>query len=366
MKMNILFLLHLPPPVHGSSMVGQYIKDSKIINKNIHADYINLLASRNVDETGKMSFKKINDFIATWFNLLRLLLKKKPDICYLALTTTGFAFYRDVLLIMLLKLFRVKRIYHLHNKGVSTKKNNLIYQTFYKYVFKGAEVILLSKRLYGDIECFVPESNIHICPNGVPNKNIEGDINVVKKTVKLLFLSNLIESKGIFVLLNALAILENKGLDFECNFVGGEGDISSNDLMSYIKSLNLENKVFYKGRKYNNEKDLFFIESDVFVFPTYYSNECFPLVLLEALKFSLPVVSTTEGAISEIIEDGETGFLVEKQDVNGLADKIEILIKNEELRNKMSVMSRKKFVNNYTLLEFENRIFKILNTFNHK
>lgn len=364
MKLNILFLLHLPPPIHGSSMVGQYIKDSRLINDNIHADYINLLASRNINETGKMNFKKIVNFISIWFGLLRRLLNKKPDLCYLALTTTGAAFYRDVLLIVLLKLFRVKRVYHLHNKGVSTKKNNLVYQIFYKYAFKEAKVILLSKQLYQDIEHFVPESNIYICPNGVPETDIEDKVNTKKRAVNLLFLSNLIESKGVFVLLEALAILNNKGVDFECNFVGGEGDISSDDLMSYIKLLNLENKIFYKGKKYNNDKNLLFIESDIFVFPTYYSNECFPLVLLEALKFSLPVVSTTEGAISEIIEDGETGFLVEKKDIKALANKIEILIENTELRNKMSVKSRRKFVNDYTLLEFEKRIFKILNKIN--
>ncbi|NVK51786.1 MAG: glycosyltransferase family 4 protein [Flavobacteriaceae bacterium] len=362
MKPRVLFLLHLPPPIHGSSMIGKYIKDSDIINNNVQANYINLLASESVNQTGKISFKKIKNFISTWVKVFLFLMKKKPDLCYLALTTTGAAFFRDVLLIMLLKLFRVKRVYHLHNKGVSIKQNNLIYKWLYKYTFKKANVILLSKILYEDVKDFVKESDIHICPNGIPETDKKIDrLKSKGKRIKLLFLSNLIESKGVFVLLNALAILNSRGLDFECNFIGGEGDISNEDLMSCVKSLNLERQIFYKGRKFNNDKDLFFTESDIFVFPTYYSKECFPLVLLEALKFSLPVVSTREGAISEIIEDRETGFLVEKQDAKDLADKIEILIKNEELRNKMSIKSRIKFVNNYTLLEFEKRIFKILN-----
>ena len=59
MKPKILFILHLPPPVHGSSMVGQYIKDSKIINTSFVAQYINLSTSKTVDEIGKYPILKI-------------------------------------------------------------------------------------------------------------------------------------------------------------------------------------------------------------------------------------------------------------------------------------------------------------------
>ena len=90
---KILFLLHLPPPVHGSSMVGQFIKESELINGNFKCDYINLLASTNITETGKVSFKKVMGFVTIWFNLLAKLIKNKTQPCYVALTTTGAAFY---------------------------------------------------------------------------------------------------------------------------------------------------------------------------------------------------------------------------------------------------------------------------------
>lgn len=47
------------------------------------------------------------------------------------------------------------------------------------------------------------------------------------------------------------------------------------------------------------------------MFPTYYHNECFPLVLLEAMQHGLPCISTNEGAISDIVDDGVTGYIVE-------------------------------------------------------
>ena len=62
MKSKILFILHLPPPVHGSSMVGQYIKDSKVvINTSFDAQYINLSTSKTIDEIGKNPLLKLVD-----------------------------------------------------------------------------------------------------------------------------------------------------------------------------------------------------------------------------------------------------------------------------------------------------------------
>ena len=55
------------------------------------------------------------------------------------------------------------------------------------------------------------------------------------------------------------------------------------------------------------------------LFPTFYHNECFSLVLLEAMEHGLPCISTTEGGIPGIVDDGKTGFLVPKHDVAVLA-----------------------------------------------
>jgi glycosyltransferase involved in cell wall biosynthesis len=86
-----------------------------------------------------------------------------------------------------------------------------------------------------------------------------------------------------------------------------------------------------------------------------------PLVLLEAMQHSLPVVSTFEGAIPDVVEDGVTGFLVLQRDAIALAEKIELLIKNPELRTSMGIAGRKRYENNFTISIFENRLKEILN-----
>ena len=114
-KKNILFMLHLPPPVHGSSLVGELIKGSNLINDSFEGRYINLILSREVHESGETNLKKLLRFAVIWFHLLGKLIHRKPDLCYYALTTTGSGFRKDVLLIALLRLFRVNIVYHIHN-----------------------------------------------------------------------------------------------------------------------------------------------------------------------------------------------------------------------------------------------------------
>lgn len=359
---KVLFLLHLPPPVHGSSQVGQWICDSVLINASFNCRYINLLASKSVDDTGRFSFNKVTNAFKLFFKILSCIILFRPHKVYFAFTTTGFAFYRDVIIVGILKLFRHKIFFHLHNKGVKNASKNKINFILYKYVFKNEKVIILSKFLFGDIQTFVNEQNVEICANGIPNLELSKKNKIYEyiKPLRILFLSNLIESKGVLVLLKALVILQNRGLAFEAVFVGGEGDISSIQLEQYILDMDLSETVSYLGKRYGEEKQAIFESSDLFVFPTYYKNECFPLVLLEAMQFSLPIITTSEGGIKSIIEEGKTGFVIPQRDPQKLADKIEYLIHRPTLLNDMGANAYQRYLELFTFERFENRIMEIL------
>ncbi len=358
---RVLFLLHIPPPVHGSSMVGQYIKKSKLINDKFTSRYINLLASREVSNSGKASMKKLLGFLLLCYKLLKELIVYRPKLCYLALTTTGFAFYRDVVLVALIRLFRIKRIYHIHNKGIALHDRFWIHRTLYEFVFKGAEVILLSKYLYSDVEAYVCKKNIYICANGIPEEinGLESKFRLEENMVKVLFLSNLIESKGVYVLLEACRVLQEQGVRFCVDFIGGEGDVSEKQFDLKVKELGLD-EVRYLGKKYGADKIAAFEEADLFAFPTYYPNECFPLVLLEAMQHSLPVVSTFEGGIADIVEDSKTGFLVSQGSVEDFAMKLKILIQDKNLRTTMGEAGRKRYRKNFRLNIFEKKLTQII------
>lgn len=362
-KSRVLFLLHIPPPVHGSSIVGLNIMESKLINTEFDCDFINLLASKNVADSGKINISKLFGFIKTIILVCAQLLRARPKLCYLALSTTGAAFYKDLILIVLLKLFGVKLVYHLHNKGISTKQRNALSRLCYRYVFKDAAVIILSANLYRDIEAFVSQSNVYVCPNGIADGVLLAETSHLPNqsgAVKILFLSNLIKSKGIIVLLKALSALKQDGISFMCDLVGGEGDLLAPELEKMKAELNLNDVVVYHGKQFGASKNLTFRAADIFVLPTFYSNECFPLVLLEAMSFSLPVISTHEGGIPDIVAEGVTGFLVNKNDPTDLASKLSVLIHEKKTREMMGNNGRIKFEKQYTLNHFERNMKDIL------
>lgn len=361
-KSKVLFLLHLPPPVHGSAVVGKYIKESRVINQNFEAYYQNLLASQSLEETGMFKFRKLYNNVVLFFKLLKFLLTNKVELCYLAITARGLAFYRDVALIVLLRLFRVKLVYHMHNKGVSKNSDSWLNRKLYKYVFRDADVILLSKHLYHDIEAYVPPSRTFVCANGIPSvsKKIKKQPKDSRKP-NILFVSNLIETKGVFVLLEALASIKNKGIQFSGSFVGSVGDITEKSFKEKVKELGLQDDVRYLGRKFGKEKEVLFESASIFAFPTFYENETFGLVNLEAMQYGLPVISTYEGGIPDIIDDGYTGFLVPQNDVDSLEEKLTALILNPELCEKFGFAGYERFHKYFTLDIFETRIVSILN-----
>jgi len=359
--MKILFLLHCPPPIHGAAMVGHYIMKSSIVNDYFDCSYINLGTSAKVDEIGQKGHHKFKRYIKILSKTFKILRREDPGLVYITLTASGIGFYKDALIVMLVKAFGKKVVFHFHNKGIQKRQHNWLANALYKIVFKNAEVILLSKYLYYDIEKYVPMKRVYYCANGIP-ENKDGIVRQKKNqgVVEMLFLSNFIESKGIYTLLKACQLLKAKKLPFYCTFIGSEGDITVKDFQEKVKELGVGDCVHYAGRKYGLEKERFYSVSDIFVFPTYYHNECFPLVLLEAMQFSLPVVSTFEGGIQDIVEDGQTGYLVKQRDTLALAEKLELLILDQKLRLKMGSAGRKVYEENYTLAIFEQHFLETL------
>lgn len=376
---RILFITPLPPPVHGSAMVSQYIRDSHLVQGEFDCDFVNLSTSRRMDEIGKGGVKKLLRFIGAYFAVFFKLLTHRYDLCYLAITCHGMGFLKDAPFVLLCKLFGRKVVIHQHNKGMSNCVDRWPFRWLLPLVYKNTKVILLSWYLYPDIEKVVKKEQILICPNGIPSLGNDlqstvysqqplsyGNItyntqHIAQSVPRLLFLSNLIPSKGVYVLLDACKVLKEKGLQFVCDFVGGETkEISRIIFETAVRERGLEGIVCYQGPKYGEEKEQCFAQSDIFVFPTFYYNECFPLVLLEAMQWSLPLVSSDEGGIPDIIKDGVNGFICERKDSLSLAAALEMLIKDSILRQQMGEKGYQRYKEEYTLPCFEHKFVEVI------
>lgn len=350
----------MPPPIHGAAMMGKYLHDSTLINDSFECHYINLALAKNLMDIGKGGARKLVHFIKLLINIVHTIRKEKPTLCYVTPNAKGPAFYKDFIVVMILKGMGQKVIVHYHNKGVAANQNKLLDNFMYRCFFKNIKVILLAEPLYTDIKKYVNKRDLYICPNGIPigTAQIPLEEKSTNKEFNILFLSNMMKEKGVWDLVEACQILKSEEKKFHCNFVGKWSDISEDKLKEQIDSLKLEEYVTTHGAKYGNEKIAFMQKAAIFVLPTH--NECFPLVLLEAMEYALPCISTNEGGIPAIIAEGKTGFRVEKQNPRALAEKIEYLMEHPDLCKKMGEAGKEKFQKHFTLEHFELRMKEIL------
>jgi glycosyltransferase involved in cell wall biosynthesis len=173
--------------------------------------------------------------------------------------------------------------------------------------------------------------------------------------VRILFLSNFDKTKGVIELLEGAKLLKNSGLNFKMQFIGQfYGQFTKNFFDDFLKTHDLSEKIEVIGPVYGNAKNPYFINNDIFVFPT--KNDALPLVLLEAMQFGLPCISTFEGSIPDVIEDNVTGLLCKQRDVEDLANKIELLIRNKALREQMGKRGKERFDKLFTLERFEQNL----------
>lgn len=350
--------MHMPPPVHGAAMVGKYIHDSKLVNDSFDCHYINLTTAANISDIGKWRIGKVWDIFRLLIDIIRLVYSIKPDLVYVTPNATGIAFLKDFITVQLLKKLKCRVVIHYHNKGVAKKQERTLSDFLYRRFFKKLKVILLANSLYSDIKKYVDRKNIYICPNGIPEKKLLAETKHAE--FNILFLSNMMKEKGVFTLLDACKILKDRDVDFHCHFVGKSSDITEADFNRYVYEQQLADKATAYGAKYGDEKNEFLALADLFVFPTYYHNECFPLVLLEVMQQKITCIASDEGGISDVIDDGKTGYIVPKKDAKVIADKIEYLYNHPGVNEQMGNNGYNKYKERFTLSVFERNFTEIL------
>ncbi len=96
MKPSILFILHMPPPVHGAAMMGKYIHDSKVINETFDCHYINLAIAQDIGDIGKVGVRKLLSFIRLLKHIHQTVKQVKPQLVYVTPTHMVLPFIKSL------------------------------------------------------------------------------------------------------------------------------------------------------------------------------------------------------------------------------------------------------------------------------
>jgi len=162
--------------------------------------------------------------------------------------------------------------------------------------------------------------------------------------LRILFLGNVIYRKGLHTLLEALNDVAQIGNLRYCLDVVG----SLTSEPAYVQAMQekvtfhgLSSTVHFHGALDNDPLKEMLKQAHVLVVPSSY--EGFGIVYLEGMGFGLPAIGTTAGAASEVIRDGETGYLIPPDDANMLAERLSALANQRDLLVQLSINALKRF-----------------------
>lgn len=362
-NMNVILAGVVPPPVHGASLATRALFDADLspIEKNL----LEIRSSKNLQEIGRASWGKLFGLIGLVVRCVRLKFRSKASVLYYTPGSAAFVpFVRDVIFLGCCRWLFKRTVLHYHSGGLNdylaaSRWRGLLGKWIYG---SGAWALTLSKHVA------VPglehgAAKVIEVPNGL---NIEAPHAPKEPSdfLRILFLGNLYEDKGVFDLLEACQrIASSSSAKIRLQFVGKWPDELTeqkfHQLVATTKSLeNLE--IPQPTALYGDDKWRAYAQSDLFVFPSYYRSENFPLVLLEAMASGLPVISTRWRGIPSIVEESVNGFLHDPRDITQLQHCIQQFIDSPDLLSSMGENAKRLYQEKFTFEIHRDRIAEIL------
>ena len=364
---KLLCILHRSPPTHGAAKVGDFIASSKKLKEEYDCRFITIKSSETIGEIGKVNFKKLYLVVELYFKVLWVLLTFRPQRIYFTASIRSVALYRDLFVSTLWKIFRlfkpIEIFYHYHTKGVdeyvASSKLNLKLTRFF---LKDVNLVLLSPLLKDDFKKVQTFKKVLYLPNGVEDSFLNSDFEQHVKSkyraidsINILYLSNMMKSKGYFHVVKLADKLKDKNIKF--HFAGGwQNSEDKEEFFQFIKENQLEEIVTFHGFVNGKEKRELFKKAHFFIFPTRYKNEAFPLSILEALSFGVAVIATDEGSIPYMLDKKSGIVLSDVKELPKALNKAKKLLLNKET----AYYCRERYLNNFNLEQFENNLTNIL------
>lgn len=254
----------------------------------------------------------------------------------------------------LAKVFRKKVIVHFHSFSPETTINGKNKALYFNLFSEADRVIVLSEQWRSWVKQYLSLStNIEVIYN--PSPVVKAKIEVNKANI-ILYAGTITERKGYSDLIKAFAKIASIYPDWSIVFIGN-GEIKQGQMLA--SSLNIGNQVSFLGWVTGKAKDDIFLKSKVFCLPSY--AEGFPMAILDAWAYGLPVVTTPVGGLPDVLEDEINALVFNAGDIDGLSVKLENIISNTELRTKISKASLVLAATKFNINTISSQMSKLYN-----
>lgn len=231
----------------------------------------------------------------------------------------------------LAKFLGKKTIVHLHCGDQLPE----IWSPMYEELFTRCDLALvLSPSIKRKVEEYIGCSHrVEVLYNPCPT--IDTITPFSKREKEILFAGTLNSNKGYSDLIKGFARIAKKYPDWNVVFAGN-GEVEK--AKSLARSLGIECQCVFLGWVNGEQKDAAFRRASVLCLASY--QEGFPMAVLDAWAYGVPVVSTPAGGLIDIINEGQNGLLFNAGNIDQLANKLETMIANDTLREQIAQASR--------------------------
>jgi len=207
-------------------------------------------------------------------------------------------------------------------------------------VFDSKKTLRLYDSLYPDL---LRGKVLRVIPSGVETETFKYVPPVKKDYFEIMTAGYLLRRKGIQYLIEAMPLILRELKDVRLRIVG-DGPFKG-ELMRLVKRLSLDDKVCFEGLVPRSELVKYYANCNVYVQSSL--SETFPSTIREAMSVGRPVIATRVGFVEEHIIDGVNGFLVPRGGVEEIANKVLLLLSDEDLRLRMGAKVREYAERNF-------------------
>ena len=235
---------------------------------------------------------------------------------------------RKCLFFPFIKMWGKKIIIHFHAFSPDTTINSK-YKKIYYLLFKYADCVIVLSQLWKQYvnNAFKLGNKVQVIYNPCTVDILD---DIYQKQNYILYAGTINSRKGYADMIKAFAKIAFKYKDWKIVFAGN-GEIERGKALA--QKLGIQQQTVFLGWVSGKSKDKVFKEAAIFCLPSY--AEGFPMAVLDAFAYGLPVITTPVGGIPDIARDGENMLLFNAGDINVLAQKFELLIVDKKLRDKL-------------------------------
>lgn len=354
LKENILFVGQTPPPVHGQAVMIQELLDGKYEKIRLH--HVPLNFSRAADETGEFQVRKLLVLLTTLAQIAVSRWKSRAKVLYYPPAGPRLVpVMRDIFLLIGTRWMFQYTVFHFHAAGLPEIYPRLpkVLRPLYRLAYREADLAIFTTKSTSSTGAALAAKAVTVIPYGIidsaaaqpPDRD-----EVAGKIPCIFFMGILCEGKGLLTLIEACSLARRAGISFRVVCAGAfNSQRFQQEVEKLIEGHGMAGVFNFPGVLVGKEKWKSFREADIFCFPSHYQAESFGVVLIEAMSFGLPIITTRWRGIPDVVGGSGGAFIVEPKNPELVAEKLELLLRDRELRIAMGRKNRDSFCDNYTL-----------------